>query len=59
MNISKEFKNIDKKLKKKSGCDSCYGYGIWAVGPRVPMGPLDYKDGCPNKPCPKCGGGGR
>ena len=39
-------------------CDICWGYGLWAVGDQVPMGPIDYMDGLPNKKCPKCGSGG-
>jgi len=56
--IKEEFKKMDKKLKTKAKCNTCYGFGIWAVGDQSPMGPMDYSDGCPNKPCPECGAGG-
>ena len=36
-------------------CKTCYGYGIWAIGDPVPMGPMDAEDGCPTKKCPECG----
>ncbi len=39
-------------------CDVCWGYGLWAVGDAVPMGPIDFMDRLPNKKCPKCGSGG-
>lgn len=31
------------------------GYGIWAIGARAPMGPMDAEDGCPTQACPECG----
>jgi len=52
-NMKTEIINTPKK------CSKCYGYGLWAIGDSCPMGPLDYKDGCPNKKCPECGSGGR
>lgn len=39
-------------------CNTCYGYGLWAVGDPCPMGPMDFSDGCPSKECPECGMGG-
>jgi hypothetical protein len=27
------------------------------VGDKVPMGPIDFDDGMPNKKCPECGSG--
>ena len=38
-------------------CNTCWGYGLWAIGESSPMGPIDYEDGEPNKKCPKCGSG--
>jgi hypothetical protein len=38
-------------------CKTCRGYGLWAVGDPSPMGPMDFRDGCPNKTCPECGAG--
>lgn len=42
------------KVPEKA-CETCYGYGIWAVGLKTPMGPLDASDGMPTTPCPECG----
>lgn len=36
-------------------CQTCYGYGLWAVGDPVPMGPIDAMDGLPTISCPECG----
>ena len=41
----------------KKECGSCYGFGFWAVGDRVPMGRMDAGDGMPTKACPECGAG--
>ena len=38
-------------------CNTCWGYGLWAIGDEVPMGPIDYEDGEANKKCPECGPG--
>lgn len=38
-------------------CNTCWGYGLWAIGDKVPMGPIDFEDGEPNKECPECGSG--
>jgi hypothetical protein len=57
--MKNEFKQIDKKLKEKAKCKTCYGYGLWATGDRSPMGPMDASDGCPSIKCPTCGRGGR
>ena len=43
--------NMSKK------CNTCWGYGLWAIGDEVPMGPIDFEDGEPNKKCPECGSG--
>ena len=40
---------------KTKTCTRCYGYGLWAVGDPVPMGPIDALDGLPTIPCPECG----
>jgi hypothetical protein len=39
-------------------CDVCWGCELWALGDAVPMGPIDFIDGLPNKKCSKCGFGG-
>jgi hypothetical protein len=52
-------RGIGLKLREQSECDMCQGYGFWATGDEVPMGPMDAEDGCPSKKCPKCGAGGR
>jgi hypothetical protein len=36
-------------------CQTCFGYGLWAVGDPVPMGVMDAMDGLPTIPCPECG----
>jgi hypothetical protein len=36
-------------------CKTCYGYGIWAWGDPVGVGPMDAHDGVPTLPCPECG----
>lgn len=36
-------------------CDTCVGYGLWAMGDPVPMYPLDASDGMPTQECPECG----
>jgi hypothetical protein len=36
-------------------CKTCYGYGFWAFGDYVPVGPMDAEDGTPTLPCPECG----
>lgn len=41
-----------KEIKK---CNTCLGYGLWAIGHPSPMGPIDAKDGTPTKKCPECG----
>jgi hypothetical protein len=46
---------VPKSSGSKKKCASCYGFGIWAIGDPVPMGPMDCADGCPTKPCPECG----
>jgi hypothetical protein len=38
-------------------CNTCWGYGLWAIGDGVPMGPIDFEDGEANKKCPECGSG--
>lgn len=43
---------VVKKVKK---CSGCFGFGLWAVGDAVPMGPMDAADGMPTKSCPVCG----
>lgn len=43
-----------KKKKNDGVCPDCYGCGVWATGDPSPMGPMDYGDGCPWKPCPTC-----
>lgn len=49
---------IDMGLRKEgSSCGTCWGYGIWAIGDPVPMGPSDAKGGMPRKECPECGEG--
>jgi len=35
-------------------CKTCYGYGLWAIGDKVPMGYMDADDGCPTIECPEC-----
>tara|TARA_Y100000310_G_C20093359_1_gene539320 strand:+ start:399 stop:554 length:156 start_codon:yes stop_codon:yes gene_type:complete len=44
--------------KKKTKCQTCVGYGLWAIGDPSPMGPLDAYS-LPSKPCPECGKGGK
>lgn len=39
----------------KTDCTTCWGYGLWATGDTVPMGPMDAGDGMPSKACPECG----
>lgn len=39
----------------KKECNTCYGYGLHAMGNPSPMGPMDAEDGLPTKPCPECG----
>ena len=41
--------------KEKKKCKTCYGYGLWAFGDKVPMGPMDAGDGMPTIKCPECG----
>jgi hypothetical protein len=41
--------------RKAELCTRCYGFGLWAVGDPVPMGPIDAMDGLPTIPCPECG----
>jgi hypothetical protein len=36
-------------------CKTCYGFGMWAVGDFVPVGPVDASDGMSTLPCPECG----
>lgn len=35
-------------------CTTCYGYGFWAWGDRVPMGSMDASDGFDTLECPEC-----
>ena len=42
-------------MKKEKKCKTCYGYGLWAIGEPIPMGPIDAGDGMPTKKCPECG----
>ena len=36
-------------------CKNCYGYGLWILGDKVPMGAMDAYDGFPTSRCPECG----
>jgi hypothetical protein len=36
-------------------CTVCLGFGMWAIGDRSPMGPMDAEDGMPTIKCPICG----
>src|SRR5579884_2572334 len=36
-------------------CGTCWGYGLWAYGTPMAMGPLDAQEGMPTKPCEECG----
>ena len=38
-----------------STCTTCWGYGLWAVGETLAMGPMDAGSGLPNQACPECG----
>jgi hypothetical protein len=38
-------------------CSQCWGFGLWAIGDEIPMGPIDFEDGMPNKRCSECGAG--
>lgn len=42
-------------MVEKKNCQTCLGYGLWAIGRSSPMGELDARDGLPTKPCPECG----
>lgn len=46
----------DQMMRERTGtsCGTCWGYGIWAVGDPVPMGPGDSRM-MPTQPCPECG----
>ena len=44
-----------RKEKDIIKCKTCYGYGFWAFGDYVPVGPMDAEDGTPTLPCPECG----
>ena len=35
-------------------CKTCRGFGLWKIGDRVPIGPMDAADGMPTLPCPIC-----
>ena len=35
-------------------CQTCQGYGLWAIGDPSPMGHMDAADGVPTIPCPEC-----
>lgn len=48
-----------EKVKEVKSCKTCYGFGLWAIGPPSPMGPLDFRDGMPTKKCPECSRGGK
>lgn len=41
-------------MSKQQKCKTCYGYGMWAWGNYVGMGPLDAKDGMPTVECHEC-----
>ena len=36
-------------------CETCFGYGMYALGDRVPMGETHAYDGMPTTLCPECG----
>jgi hypothetical protein len=38
-----------------NGCPFCYGLGVWPDGTRVPIGPMDVKDGFHTAACSHCG----
>lgn len=62
--ISQQIVDIMGKLPKKNKlaeakkCNTCVGYGLWAIGDASPVGPMDSHDGVPTKPCPECGADG-
>lgn len=39
----------------KPACTTCQGFGFWAIGLPIPMGPIDAADGYPTRACPECG----
>lgn len=41
--------------KPGNTCDTCYGWGLWAMGDPAPMGPMDAEEGMPTLECPECG----
>ena len=43
---------MDRKIIK---CNTCNGFGMWAMGDPSPMGYIDGQDGMPTIPCPECG----
>jgi hypothetical protein len=45
---------IKKMTISKGKCTICRGFGLWGVGDKSPMGPMDARDGCPTVECPKC-----
>ena len=40
--------------KTERKCKTCYGYGLWAIGAKTGMGPMDAADGMPTLECPEC-----
>jgi hypothetical protein len=46
-----------KTEKEKKACEMCIGYGWWAFGNLVPIGPIDYTDFGKSIKCPWCGAG--
>jgi hypothetical protein len=52
----KEYHQEGKELLGiESDCNTCWKYGLWAIGDAVPMGPMDASDGFPTQECPECG----
>ena len=55
----RDSRGVERKMSEEGSCQTCYGYGMWAIGLEAPMGPMDGGapggGGMPTKPCPECG----
>ncbi len=54
-----DYAELREKIKKQGNCETCWGYGLWAIGQPVPMGQIDFADGMPANLCLECNSGAR
>lgn len=60
-NVMESIEKLEESMEKDvpsqptNRCNTCWGYGLHALGDSCPMGPMDASDGMPTIKCPECG----